>query len=328
MIDSFLDPLVVVRNALALTPPNYLSDLRNRQEADGLAQAVREHDTAAVFNWIVPLLALHGVSDRAAFTYARGRPAIRWDDLIQELAASPTCPRLHAWWTFSDCRYRKSKRTCAEPGHLSGCFLPPLDLRKGGLNIAVVGLALFVRDVCGGDLVGWIDDRLAGADLGPRDPRRGQVMRNAVLLPLCAVPGTGPKLWSMILAELLLGADPHRERWTTTGVSFVVVDSLIHNLLHRTGLIQTYGRPHPYGPSCWAPDGCADAVERIAALIDARAYGVDYPAIFPRLVTRALWWFSAEEGLNQCDGRQIDDSIGCRQRFCPARRQCACLPLR
>ncbi len=45
-------------------------------------------------------------------------------------------------------------------------------------------------------------------------------------------------LWSMILPELLLVGDPDRERWVTTGASFVAVDSLVHNHLNRTGILR------------------------------------------------------------------------------------------
>src|SRR5205085_2789288 len=36
--------------------------------------------------------------------------------------------------------------------------------RKGDLNQAAYSLLLFIRDLCDGDLVGWIDQRLATAD--------------------------------------------------------------------------------------------------------------------------------------------------------------------
>ena len=41
----------------------------------------------------------------------------------------------------------------------------------------------------------------------------------------------------MAFANLLLGADPSRERWVTTGASMVAIDTLVHNWLHRTRLV-------------------------------------------------------------------------------------------
>lgn len=153
-------------------------------------------------------------------------------------------------------------------------------------------------------------------------------MRDAVLEPLCEVPGTGRKLWSMILAELLLGAGGDRERWTAAGSAFTVVDTLVHATLCRTGLIERYGKAHPYGSSCWASGGCAEIIEHIADQIDARHYAADNPRVFPRLIARALWGLGAEGELAICNARRIDDQIGCRQRWCPAHQCCAHRPLR
>jgi hypothetical protein len=40
-------------------------------------------------------------------------------------------------------------------------------------------------------------------------------MRHAFLEPLCCIHGVSDKVLSMALADLLLGADPNRERWMT-----------------------------------------------------------------------------------------------------------------
>jgi hypothetical protein len=63
----------------------------------------------------------------------------------------------------------------------------------------------------------------------------------------------------------------------------------------------------PYRPRCYEPDGCAD-------IIDARRLGVKFPRRFPRFVQHAIWQFCAEEGLDQCNGRQIDDSERCDRK--------------
>jgi len=64
------------------------------------------------------------------------------------------------------CGYRKGRETCAEPAHQQGCPLPRHALREGNLNVAAYGLALFIRDVCAGDFVAWLDASLAYADPG------------------------------------------------------------------------------------------------------------------------------------------------------------------
>ena len=77
------------------------------------------------------------------------------------------------YWAFHACRYEKTSRTCAEPDHIATCPLPTHRLRNGHLNQIAYSLYLFIRDVAGGDLVGWIDDRLNQAnDQAAPDPWR------------------------------------------------------------------------------------------------------------------------------------------------------------
>jgi hypothetical protein len=68
----------------------------------------------------------------------------------------------------------------------------------------------------------------------------------------------------MALSELLLGADLKQERWLTTGASLIVIDTLVHNWLHRTGILAELGAEHAYGPGCYRPGGCAEIIEQVA----------------------------------------------------------------
>ena len=45
----------------------------------------------------------------------------------------------------------------------------------------------------------------------------------------------------------------------------IAVDTLVHNFLHRTGILRRLGTNHPYGTACYAPAGCAEILESIAA---------------------------------------------------------------
>jgi hypothetical protein len=65
-----------------------------------------------------------------------------------------------------------------------------------------------------------------------------------------------------------------------------------------------------------------DGLERIAATIDARRFNPAFPVNFPRFVQYAVWQFCAENGLDECNGRQIDDREQCDRRQCPAFRLC------
>ena len=139
--------------------------------------------------------------------------------------------------------------------------------------------------------------------------------------------GISNKLWSMILSDLLLGGDPTREQWVTTGASFVAVDTLVHAFLHRTGILRRFDAEHAYGPACYAHGGCAAIIEGLAQSIDAREFNPEFPAVFPRFVQHAIWRFCAQDVLNVCNGNQIDDRERCRNWYCPAYPDCDRLPL-
>jgi hypothetical protein len=153
-------------------------------------------------------------------------------------------------------------------------------------------------------------------------------MRDAHLEPLFCIYGISGKVVSLALAELLLSADPGRERWVTTGASMVVIDTLVHNWLHRTGCLRRLGSEHAYGPACYGSNGCADIIEQAARQIDARQFCPDGPGFFPRLLQKAIWMFCANLGLDVCNGNRIDDRQPCDQASCPLFGQCERLPLR
>jgi hypothetical protein len=175
--------------------------------------------------------------------------------------------------------------------------------------------------VADGDLVDWLDRRLADADLGTT-PDRAVRLREAVVEPLAQVHGVSDKVLSMALANLLLGADRRRVLWTEAGAVMIAVDTLVHNFLHRTGILARLDAAHLCGPACYAPGGCTEIVERIAGNIDARHFNPAFPANFPRFVQHAIWRFCAEYGLDECNGRQIDDRRRCDRRDCPVFRSC------
>jgi hypothetical protein len=221
----------------------------------------------------------------------------------------------------------QGKPDLCPPGHLDACSLPVHPLRKGGLNQTAYSLYLFLRDECRGDLVTWIDQQLADTDR-PGAPDRVQQMCEALLRPLRAVHGIGSKIISMALADLLLGTDLKRERWLTTGASLIVIDTLVHNWMHRTGILRELGAEHAYGAACYRPGGCAEIIEQVSTRIDARQFNPSFPASFPRHVQKAIWHFCSQAGQNICNGNQIDDSRSCSNQSCRIADDCRRVALR
>jgi hypothetical protein len=132
----------------------------------------------------------------------------------------------------------------------------------------------------------------------------------------------------MALSNLLLGANPKRERWVTTGASMIVIDTLVHAWMHRTGSLRRLGAEHSYGPRCYQPGGCADIIEQVGRQVDARAFNPTFPCSFPRYLQLAVWRFCAQSGLDVCNGNRIDDRDRCCNAECPLFEVCDRVPLK
>jgi len=318
----------VTRAALLLAPQDYLDAIAARLSEAQIQDAVRRRDSTAIFDWLIASISLQGISDAIALGFDARHGGICYVEIESALRVPPICSRLRCYWRFEACRYRKGEGSCAEPGLQPFCLLPKHPLRKGSLNVAAYSLFLFIRDVCDGDFVGWIDARLEAADPGSGIAGRLGAMGAALLDPLRHVDGVGPKLWNMMLADLLLAADPQRERWVTVGANMIAIDTLIHNFLHRTGILRRFGAEHAYGAGCYASHGCAAIVSGLAERIDAREFNPANPLIFPRFVQHALWGFCAASGWNICNGKTIDDRRRCANGNCPAFSTCDRVPLK
>ena len=134
--------------------------------------------------------------------------------------------------------------------------MPRHEFRNGNLNQLAYSLFLFIRDVAGGDIVAWIDTRLAEADAGPREGRLSR-MGQALITPLLGLHGASHKVLNMALADLLMIGSAHNPLWGEVGASLIAIDTLVHNFLARTGILKRAQADHPYGPQCYGPMGCA-----------------------------------------------------------------------
>src|SRR4249919_2829858 len=193
----------------------------------------------------------------------------------------------------------------------AACPLPTHRLRNGHLSQIAYSLYLFIRDVANGDLVGWIDDRLDQAnESGAPDPL--SQARVGLIEPLRNVYGVSDKVLAMALSGILIGAADVRPRWLEVGVHLIAVDTLVHNFLHRTGILSRFKAAHPYGSGCYRPGGCADIVRLVASQIDARQFNRAFPQVFPRFVQLAIWRYCSQQSFDICNGNRVDDRYRCQ----------------
>src|SRR5450830_945135 len=127
----------------------------------GLVAAVENHDTAAIFDWLMWELSFQGISDAVAEGYLDRHDNVTWADIEGSLGTDVGCDKLQGYWAFTGCQYQKGSQTCARPDQVGDCPLPRHPLRNGRLNQTAYSLFLFIRDIAGGDIVGWIDQQLA-----------------------------------------------------------------------------------------------------------------------------------------------------------------------
>jgi hypothetical protein len=247
---------VIYRICCLAGAPNLINDIRAELDAEKVRAAIRNHETATVFDWLIAALCYQGIADQIADEYMEQHGYVRFDDITQRLAHGAACPKLKSYWHFHGCRYGKRSRTCAEPDHIADCPLPTHDLRNGHLNQTAYSLYLFIRDIADGDLIGWIDQRLQAAN-GSAAPDRLARMRDALIEPLRHIYGVSDKVLTMALSSILLGAPKKLRLWREVGAGMIAIDTLVHNFLHRTGILHRFDAEHAYGSACYRPDGCA-----------------------------------------------------------------------
>ena len=63
-------------------------------------------------------------------------------------------------------------------------------------------------------------------------------VRTGLIEPLRNVYGVSDKVLAMALSGILIGAADVRPRWLEVGVHLIAVDTLVHNFLHRTGILR------------------------------------------------------------------------------------------
>ena len=138
-------------------------------------------------------------------------------------------------------------------------------------------LFLFIRDIADGDLVGWIDRQFQGAD-DQAGPNRLARLRESLLGPLREVYGVSDKVLTMTLSCILLGAPKRLRLWHEVGASMIAIDTLVHNFLVRTGILERFQANHSYGAACYQAGGCAHIIDAVAQRIDARQFNPGFSA--------------------------------------------------
>jgi hypothetical protein len=193
--------------------------------------------------------------------------------------------------------------------------LPKAPLRNGNLNQLSFSLYLFIRDIAENDLVAWMDRQFTTAAEG-QPIIAPDKLGMALIEPMRQIHGISDKILNLVLSTLLLGAGRRRPFWVEAGAAMIAIDTLVHNFLVRTGILNRANSDHPYGPQCYSAGGCADLIKVISGNIDSRQFNSRFPSNFPRFVQKSIWHYCAMEGLNVCNGNKIKDRFRCGNTEC------------
>ena len=70
-----------------------IDDIRAELRADGIATAIRRHNTATLFEWLVAALSYQGISNQVAAEYMEQHGSATWADINQKAGQGITCPK-------------------------------------------------------------------------------------------------------------------------------------------------------------------------------------------------------------------------------------------
>lgn len=303
--------------------PTLLVDQLQRRSP--LQSAIARSDTAALFDWLMRMFSYQGISDQVALGFMEKHGSITYSQVTKALASRLPCPKLGSFWNFYDCGYEKSAVSCSEPSLLATCPLPAHPLRNGRLNQTAYSMALFLRDVVEDDLVAFIDAKIrtGSAAIGSIHADGHELVE-----AFRGIFGVSDKIIAMALSSLLLAAPKRLNHWHSVGAGLIVVDTLVHNFLDRTGVLRRANADHPYGPKCYEQNGCASTLRALATTIDASRFNPRYPTNFPRFVQNAIWRYCSQDEHNVCNGNKIDDRKPCANQSCRFFATCDRLPLK
>jgi hypothetical protein len=283
-----------------------------------MIHAKLHHKSINLYQYLLEAFLLSGGGDQSNQGYYAKQSHKPTFNRVKQVLKAAQCPKLAGFETFKGCGYRKTIKKCNEPAFLRSCPLPTFDMKRGNLNQMAFSLYFFLRDVCRRDFYTYTTQHFG----------MGQVSDGAIndrlqgfIKKVSTIANVGPKLAHMALSCLFLTAYPGWN-YRRVGAHMIAVDSLVHNFLHRTGILDSYQMDHAYGPRCHAQNGCLGVIQDLAGRIDCRQFNPSLPAHFPRFVQYYIWAYCGQSGENICNlnkckpGKPNPDCILHQQRLC------------
>ena len=286
----------------------------------------KKFKTKLLFECLMGSLSYQGIGDMVVNSYREMHGDVTYFQIARRLKQArreyhgKLCARLQSFDRFTSCGYKKTQPICNNPRMLNRCPLPSHDLLKGVLNIKAYSFFFYIRDVCQGDLLSHFKNIIENhIKTSNPDPSAVIEARNDLVTDFKQIFGVGDKLANMTLSSFLL-SNQNNQTYVRVGQAMIAVDTLVHNFLHRTGVLKFYNCQHNYGPGC--SKDCISIIDSLTKKIDARQFNQAHPKYFPRFVQFSIWRFCSITGENICNGVNINDGKPCNQEDCPLYQLC------
>ena len=85
---------LILQTCRASPDPTYLKRMRANLTRQGIRTAVAQHDTPALFDWLIEVVSYQGISDSIAWTYMEQHGRVRSADLQAAFEHRPPAPSL------------------------------------------------------------------------------------------------------------------------------------------------------------------------------------------------------------------------------------------
>jgi hypothetical protein len=285
---------------------------------DQMIHAKLPRKSIKLYQYLMESFLLSGGGDQSNHGYYAKQNHKPTFNRVRRAVKGAQCPKLASFEAFKGCGYRKTAHKCNEPAFLRTCPLPTFDMKRGALNHMAFSLYFFLRDVAGRDFYAYVTEHFgqAGGTITDR--------LETFIKKVTTIANVGPKLAHMALSCLFLTTYPGWD-YRRVGAHMIAVDSLVHNFLHRTGILGAYQLDHPYGPRCHAQNGCLGVIHDLAKHIDCREFNPTLPPDFPRFVQYHIWAYCGQAGENICNGNKC--KVGKPNPACVLYQQRLCAEL-
>lgn len=231
------------------------------------------HKSIKLYQYLLESFLFAGGGDQSNLTYyAKQQYKPTYNRVLRAVKAGQ-CPKLASFEAFNGCGYQKTGHMCIEPAFLGTCPLPAFDMKRGSLNHMAFSLYFFLRDVAGGDFYAYVREHFGEGQLAAGTINE---LLHGFIGKVTTIANVGPKLAHMALSGLFLTRYPGWD-YRQVGLHMIAVDSLVHNFLHRTGILNSYQLSHVYGPRCHSQTGCMRVIQDLARRIDCREFNPTLP---------------------------------------------------